>query len=285
VKSGWGDGGVDGQELLEQGLELVEVEGVGTVGLGLGWVVVNLEEDAVDPGGNGGSGQDGDELGLAAADSVCGGWGLDGVGGVEDDRGEVAHDGQGAHVDDEVVVAEAGSALAEADTLVAGVADLLDGVGHVRGGNELTLFDVEGAAGLRGGDEEIGLAAEEGGDLEHQVHIAHGVREARAVLGSVDVGEDRKAGVLRDGAEDAGAFHESRAAEAANAGAVGLVIAGLENIGEFEVGGDALDGFGKGAGVSFTFEDARAGDQEETALADFDVADFKGIGRLGHKDI
>ena len=44
--------------------------------------------------------------------------------------------------------------------------DLLDGVAHVPGGDELALLDVDGAAGFAGGDEQVGLAAEEGGDLE-----------------------------------------------------------------------------------------------------------------------
>ncbi len=40
--------------------------------LACGGVVVDLEEDAVDAGGDGGAGEDGDELGLAAGDSVGG---------------------------------------------------------------------------------------------------------------------------------------------------------------------------------------------------------------------
>jgi hypothetical protein len=63
-------GFVYGQELLKGGFEVVEVEGVGTVGFGMGGVVVDFEEDAVDACGYGGAGQDRDELGLAAGDSV-----------------------------------------------------------------------------------------------------------------------------------------------------------------------------------------------------------------------
>src|SRR5215469_16990459 len=101
---GAGDGGVDGEESFEDGLEAVQVERVGSVGLGLGGIVVDLEEDAVDPGGDGGAGEDGDELRLAAGYAVGGGRRLDGVGGVEDDGRHGTHDGQRAHVDDEVVV-------------------------------------------------------------------------------------------------------------------------------------------------------------------------------------
>jgi len=86
-------GFVDGKQLFEGGFEMVEVEGVGAVGFGVGGVVVDLEEDAVDACGYGCSGEDGDELGLAAGDSVACGGGLDRVGAIKDDGGEAAHDG------------------------------------------------------------------------------------------------------------------------------------------------------------------------------------------------
>ena len=57
---------------FKQGLQEVEVEGVGTVGLGLRRVVVDLEENAVDAGGDGSAGKQGDELRLAARDAVGG---------------------------------------------------------------------------------------------------------------------------------------------------------------------------------------------------------------------
>ena len=46
-------------------------------------------------------------------------------------------------------------------------------------------------------------------------------------------------------------------------GAVGLVVAGFEDVGDAEVGGDALDGVGHGAGVLLALDDAGAGDEEE----------------------
>ncbi len=137
---------------------------------------------------------------------------------------------------------------------------------------------------MGGGDEEIGLAAEEGGDLEHEVHVAEGVREAGAVFGGVDVGEDWETCVLCDAAQDARAFDEAGATEAADAGAVGFVVAGFEDVGDVEIGGDALDGLSEGAGVGFAFEDAGAGDEEEAAFADLDVRDLKGIGGGSHTE-
>ena len=145
---------------------------------------------------------------------------------------------------------------------------------HVEGGDELALFDVDGLAGFGGGDEEVGLAAEEGGDLED----VDGFADRGAVLGGVDVGEDGEAGGFGYGAEDAAAFGEAGAAEAADGGAVGFVVAGFEDVGDAEVGGDALDGVGHGAGVLLGLDDAGTGDEEEFAAAYGDVADVEWIG-------
>ena len=38
---------------------------------------------------------------------------------------------------------------------------------HIIGREELTLLDVDDAAGLRGGDEQVGLAREKRRNLEH----------------------------------------------------------------------------------------------------------------------
>ncbi len=86
--------GVDAKELGEGGLEAIEGKGVGTITLGAGRVVVGFEEEAVNSGGDGGAGKNGDELRLTATDSVAGAGGLNAVRGVEDHRGEGAHDGQ-----------------------------------------------------------------------------------------------------------------------------------------------------------------------------------------------
>ena len=80
--------GVDREKLLEQRLEAIEVESVGAVGFGVGGIVVDFQEDAVDAGGNGGAREHGNELRLAAGDAVGRGGRLHGVRAVEDDRRE-----------------------------------------------------------------------------------------------------------------------------------------------------------------------------------------------------
>ena len=136
-----------------------------------------------------------------AAEGVCTEWVPSKTTGAK-----AAHDGERAHVDDEVVVAEAGSALGEEDAGVAGRRDLFDGVVHVPGGDELAFLDVDGAAGLCGGDEQVGLAAEEGGDLED----VDGFGGDGAVGGFVDVGEDGKPGGFGEAAEDGWCLRRGR---------------------------------------------------------------------------
>ncbi len=60
---------------------------------------------------------------------------------------------EGAHVDDEVVVAEAESAFGHDDPIVARRQHLVDGVPHVAGGEELSLLQVDHASRLRRGDD------------------------------------------------------------------------------------------------------------------------------------
>ena len=216
---------------------------------------MDFEKEAVDAGGDGGAGEERNELRLAATDTVgCRGL-LYGMRAVEDDGGERAHGRKTAKIYYQIVVAEAGAALGEKDATVAGGTNFFDGVGHVPWGDELALLNIDGAPGFSGGDEQVGLTAEEGGDLED----VDGFGRDFALAGLVNVGEDREAGFASEAAEDAGALEQAGAAKTFDAGAVGLVEAGFEDEGDGEVGGDALEGVGHGADVGFTLDDAGAG--------------------------
>jgi hypothetical protein len=99
----------------------------------------------------------------------------------------------------------------------------------------------------------------------------------------VDVGQYGKACRLGDAAKDAGAFNDAWAAEAVDRGAIGFVVAGLEDVGNAQVGGDALDGIGHGAGVLFGLYDAGTGDEKELSVADghgSGAADFEWMGHI-----
>ncbi len=84
---------------------------------------------------------------------------------------------------------------------------------------ELSLLHADGLAGLRRRRHEIGLPAEEGRDLQDVEHL----RRALGLLPFVNVGEERQAGLLPDGAQYLESLLQSRPAEGFDRGAVGLV--------------------------------------------------------------
>ena len=122
------------------------------------------------------------------------------------------------------------------------------------GRDELALLDVDDAAGAAGGQQEVRLAAEEGGNLQD-------IRDFGGRFGLrrlVDIGEDRIAGGLQAG-EDAQTFAQARAAVSTRAGAVGFVEGGFED----EIAGGRGDGPGHEVDVLFAFDHARPGDQHQ----------------------
>ncbi len=151
---------------------------------------------------------------------------LERVSDVEDDGdAELVEDGERAHVDDEVVVAEGDAALGDEDAVVAHRGRLLDGEARVLGGEELPLLDVDGAAGARRRQQQVGLPRKEGGDLQHVAHLG----DALALRRLVDVGEQRQPGLLAHQAQHAQPFFQPRAAVALDRAAVGFVEGGLED--------------------------------------------------------
>jgi len=265
--------------------KLCERKGVGAVGESGGGIVVGFEEDAVDTGGDACAGERFDEFGLAAAGVALAAGELDGVGDVIDDGiAEFCEDGEGAHVHDEIVVAEAGATFGEDDFLVAGGGNFFGDVAHVPGREELGFFYVDDAAGFGGGDEEIGLAGEEGGDLEDVDDFGGW----GGLGGVVNVGEDGEMEIGFYFGEDAEALGEARAAKGFDGGAIGFVVGGFEDVGDAGVGGDFRDALGHGAGVGFGFDDAGAGDEEEgivAAEAERAERDFVVGGHSGNEDI
>ena len=96
----------------------------------------------------------------------------------------------------------------------------------------------------------------------------------------MDIGQHRQAGILRQTSQNARSLNQPGAAIALDTGAVGLVVAGLEDEWNAEIRRDALNGFGEPAQMAFGLDDARTGDQEELALAHMHGTDFK---RVAHE--
>ena len=263
---------VNGEQRFKQRLKELEVERVGAIGLGVRRIVVDFDKESVDAGGDGGAREQRNELRLAATDSVGRRGLLHGVSAIEDDRRELAHDGERAEIDHEVVVAEGRTALSEEDALISCGANFFDAVAHVPRRNELAFLDVDGAAGFAGGYEQFGLSAEKRGNLQN----VDGLRGDFAIGWLVHVGEHRQAGRAGNAAEDARAFNEAGAAKALDAGAIGLVVAGFEDEGDVQVAGDALNAFCEGTSVMLGLDDAGAGDEKKPARAYLHGPNFKG---------
>ena len=130
-------------------------------------------------------------LGLSCADAVASAGKLETVGDVEDDGDvEGAEDGERAHIDDQVVIAERRTPFGDHDSGRADRGQLADDVPHVLWRQELSLLDVDHAPGRRGGHEQIGLTREERRDLDDVDHLRHRL----GLRWLVDVREDRESG-------------------------------------------------------------------------------------------
>ena len=121
--------------------------------------------------------------------------------------------------------------------------------------HELSLLDVDDAARAARRQQQIGLPAEESGNLQDVGHRGHrfGLRRL------MNIGEDRKAFRLQPG-QNAQSFDEARPAIGVQAGAVGLVKRRLEDEA-------AAHGVANAArhpvDVLFAFDHARSGDQHQ----------------------
>ncbi len=148
---------------------------------------------------------------------------------------------------------------------------------HVPGREKLPLLDIDRAAGARRGDEQIGLAAEKGGDLQD----VDSLRGHRALRAFVDVGQHGQARGLADFGEDRQRRFEPDAPRAAAGGAVGLVERGLEDETDVASRGDLLQRRGHFERVGAAFELAGAGDEGERQIG----AEGGGAGAAADADM
>jgi len=178
-----------------------------------------------------------------------------------------------AHIDDEVIVTEGGATLGDEEALAAEGAHFSGDVDGIERGEELAFFDVDGAAGLGGGFEQIRLAAEEGGDLQEIDVFGCDVR----LVSGVDVRGDGDTEFLADFSEDAAAVFHAGTTEGADGGAVCLIEGGFEN--EVDAGaiGDFLEGASHFPSEGFGLQGAGAEDEKRDGPAYGDAANLKGI--------
>src|SRR5271169_5744849 len=121
-------------EASEELGKLCERQSVGAVREGGSGIFVGLEEDTIDTRGDTGACERLDEFRLAATGVALSAGKLHGVGDiVYDGIAELGEYREGAHIDDEIVVAEACAAFGENDLGVARGGNLFGDVAHVPG--------------------------------------------------------------------------------------------------------------------------------------------------------
>ncbi len=180
------------------------------------------------------------------------------MGAVHDHRrrdGE--HVGNVAEIDDQIVVAEAVAALGEPDFGSAGFERLFVGIAHVGARKELRFLDIDGFAGLRRGHQQIGLPAEESGNLQHVDHLAGRF----GLPGLVDVGEELQPPFGAHVGEHLQPLVDAGTAERPERRAVGLVERSLEDDAGAQTAVDGRQAFGDRVEQLGRLDDAGTGDE------------------------
>ena len=223
---------------------------------------MDFEEQAVDARGHAGGRERLDEFGLAGADPVAPAGQLQAVGDVVDDRiVQRPQLREGAHVDHEVVVSERRAPLGDEHLVVASRGRLGDGVPHVERREKLSFLQVHRAPRGGGGDDQVGLPAQERRDLEHVGHLGH----RRGLRRLVDVGQDRAADPLPDRGEHLESARQPRTAVRRERRPVRLVERRLEHERRPDPCGGVADRRGQLLGVGGALDDAGTRDQRERA--------------------
>ena len=190
---------------------------------------MDLEEKAVGAEGLCCQSHGGNEAAVAARGAVARARALHAVGAVHDNtRGYFEHVANVAEVDNQVVVAIHVAALREPHVLGTCLAGFLNGVDHVLAAQKLRLLDVYRAACLGGRHEQVGLAAEEGRNLDDVNNLSHGF----GLTALVDVGKNFQTKLLLYVGKHLKTLLQPGAAERVDGCAVGLVKRGFKyNVG------------------------------------------------------
>ena len=150
-------------------------------------------------------------------------------------------------------------------------------VRYLTRGQELAFLDIDRLARLRHGVDEVGLAAQKGRRLQHIDHRRH----SGDVGFRVHIGEHRHTEIALDLGQDLEPLGHAGAAKAGAAGAVGLVVAALEDEGDAQGLGHLLELAGHVHLELGAFDHAGAGDQEKGPVqSDFEAAKLHGVPRV-----
>ena len=217
---------VDFAELAEHLGEFGERNLIGTVGERFGGLGMSFHEHAITTRGDGSPCEDGGKLAISAGGGAEATRTLHGVGGIKDDaETELTHPVEGTHVGDEILVTKGGAALGEEEVLATNGLEFFSNVFDIPGGHERAFFYINGTSSLASREDEVGLAGEEGGNLE-EIDVFSG---DFCLLRGVDVGGDWDAELLADTLEELAARFDADAAIRTTSAAVGFVVGGFED--------------------------------------------------------
>ena len=125
----------------------------------------------------------------------------------------------------------------------------------------MSFLQIDNLAGGHRRIDQIGLATEEGGNLQDIHDLSGGLR-----LGfGMDVGEHGHAKFRAYPGEGSQASFRPGPAKGLAGSAIGLVVAGLENVGDAQFSAGFLKRSADLEAQGFTFNHTRPGDQDESA--------------------
>ena len=187
---------------------------------------MDLKKQAVDPGGNRRPGETGDHAPVAARGLPGPSGKLHAVRGIEDDRiSHLPQNRKGAEIDHQIIVAEADPPLGQHEVVVARRRGFLQDMGGIPGGKELPLLDIHGPRLAGDFDDEIGLPAEKGRNLQ-DIEDPGGRFD---LLEAMDVGENGDIELLPDLLENLEPPDQTGPPVGIPGGPVRLVVGGLED--------------------------------------------------------
>ena len=221
---------------------------------------MDFHEEAVYAGSCRCPGQVGNEFPLSAGGASHATGELYAVGGIKNNGvAELTHNGERAHIHHQVMVAEGCPPFCHCQIRIMGFFHFFNHIFHVFRCHELALFHIHRFACHGSAVNQVCLAAEEGGNLQHIQHFG-----CRSQLGHImDVGQYRHLQLLLDIRQDFQALFQSRSAERMEGRTVGFIVGCFEYILYPQPFTDFLDFPADHERAVITFNNAGAGDEEE----------------------
>ena len=174
---------------------------------------------------------------------------------------ELLHHRDTTIVDYQVLIPEGGAPFGNHHPVVAGIDHLLGGKLHSLGREELPLLDIHHAARLSSGHQQVGLPAQEGGNLQHIDILGCHAR----LVGRVYIGHHRYLVGLAHPAQNRQSLLVADTGKGVESRAVGLAIRPLEYIGYLQRIGYLHNLFGNLHSHGLALDYTGAGQQEEVA--------------------